>query len=437
MLRTWTVVVLAALTTSLTTGRPSKADPIDLVRTALEQACFAETPSEVHAMVRNLADTSAWPPPRVWMSMLGWRVDLMLPIGELVVEQVPRRNEGRVRVELSEGRRSAVLAVADALCRINAARRLIFEHGSAAWIEVLDGELQPTGDREPLNSPVPEGRDHGGVRVALVDTGVNYTLEEIAARLARDSDNRLIGYDFWDMDTRPFDADLGRSRFFPGHHGTQTAALLLRTTPVASIAVYRYPYSDMDRMGALVRDVSAHGIRLVNVSLTGRRAQDWLAFEEAIAAHPELLVIAAAGNDGRNLDERPVFPAAFTLPNILTVTAAAEDGTLVPGANWGPRSVDLMAPAETITTTGFDGRPVTVSGSSYAAVRVTAMAACLLKVHPDWNATRLKQAIIAESTPSPHADRVARGFLSEDALSVSVDCAAGTPDRRVVRYGGG
>ncbi len=44
------------------------------------------------------------------------------------------------------------------------------------------------------------------VRVALVDSGVNYQLDAINSRLARQDDGSLIGYDFWDMDELPFDA---------------------------------------------------------------------------------------------------------------------------------------------------------------------------------------------------------------------------------------
>ena len=45
------------------------------------------------------------------------------------------------------------------------------------------------------------------VREALVDSGVNYQLDAISSRLARQNDGSLIGYDFWDMDELPFDAE--------------------------------------------------------------------------------------------------------------------------------------------------------------------------------------------------------------------------------------
>ena len=45
------------------------------------------------------------------------------------------------------------------------------------------------------------------VRVALVDSGVNYQLDAINSCLAPQNDGSLIGYDFWDMDELPFVAE--------------------------------------------------------------------------------------------------------------------------------------------------------------------------------------------------------------------------------------
>ena len=57
--------------------------------------------------------------------------------------------------------------------------------------------------------PVPPGKDPGGVAVALVDTGVNYTLPEISNRLARSPDGEILGFDFQDNDRLPFDLEPG------------------------------------------------------------------------------------------------------------------------------------------------------------------------------------------------------------------------------------
>ena len=90
-----------------------------------------------------------------------------------------------------------------------------------------------------------------------------------------------------------------------------------------------------------------------------------------------------------------IYPASLRLDNLLTVTSSDDSGLPARGSNWGREGVDLAVPAEEVLVTGFDGRVRKASGSSYAAVRVSAVAACLLAAHPEWTASELKSAILA------------------------------------------
>ena len=54
--------------------------------------------------------------------------------------------------------------------------------------------------------PVPAGRDPGGIAIALIVTGVDYTHPEIKDRLARDGEGDIIGIDLIDGDNRPYAA---------------------------------------------------------------------------------------------------------------------------------------------------------------------------------------------------------------------------------------
>lgn len=51
---------------------------------------------------------------------------------------------------------------------------------------------------------VPPRGDPGGVAVAIIGNGIDYTRPEIAARLARDGEGEIIGWDFLDNDRRPY-----------------------------------------------------------------------------------------------------------------------------------------------------------------------------------------------------------------------------------------
>src|SRR5438093_11375417 len=85
--------------------------------------------------------------------------------------------------------------------------------------------------------PVPAGRDPGGVAIALISAGIDYTLPQVAQRLARDGEGELIGWDLEDGDRKPFDLSNGSTRQESGGDGTLIASLLsgargLRLVPV-------------------------------------------------------------------------------------------------------------------------------------------------------------------------------------------------------------
>ncbi|MDH3449824.1 MAG: S8/S53 family peptidase [Gammaproteobacteria bacterium] len=284
-------------------------------------------------------------------------------------------------------------------CSLQVARRINYtEQGQAIDIDTLDDDLAPRGDPDLLNPPLQfSERDadkvlkHPGdtppLRVAIVDSGVNYLLPEINRRLARDDDNRLVGFDFWEMDDLPFDAHPVDSGFFLQRHGTRTASILLREAPGIELVPYRYPRPDMSRMQALIEHADENQVGIVGMPLGSNRQEDWGAFERAARAHPHMLFIVSAGNDGRDIDERPVYPAAIGLDNMLVVTSADDFVRPAERTNWGRISVDYLVPAERIEATDYSGAATRVSGSSYAVARVTALAARIKMARRDRHAT--------------------------------------------------
>jgi Subtilase family len=421
----WTLGALAL-------GRAAAADePARLVRGALDLACAARGRDDFQRLGNRLVGGRPAVRPEVANLTWGRRWTYSLHGGRLVLDWIaPRGRLPRIQLQYDGGQpgRPEILAIIDHRCTLQTARRLHYDpDGAAAWLEELDDALQPNGHREPLNPPVPAHADPGGLTVAIVDTGVNYLLPEINRRLARDAGGMLLGYDFWDLDARPFDVHPRRSLFFPDHHGTMIASIVLSEAPVARLLPYRYPRPDMTRLGDLVEHAASHGARIVNLSLSSFRREEWAAFEAAAARHPEILFMVAAGNDDRDIDQRPVYPAGLALDNLITVTAARADGHLARGVNWGPRTVDLMVEAEGMVALGFDGRVGPVSGSSYATARVTAMAACLLAARPDSSVATLRAQIFGLAKAPAATGYVAEGFIGSSAAQNRGACFSGTP----------
>ena len=64
------------------------------------------------------------------------------------------------------------------------------------------------------------------------------------------------------------------------------------------------------------------------------------------------IVVASAGNNGRNIDLTPSYPASLADPAVLAVAAQAQDGVLWQLSNTGLLSVDLAAPGARISVHG-------------------------------------------------------------------------------------
>ena len=384
----------------------------------VEQPLDAEAMAEALSPGAELVDDEPW---KMGGRDFGWRRrftladDGLLEITRLGIWGGMRR----IEIQYTIGERPEIMAVVRNDCAIVMVRRLRYDaHGRPEAIEFLGPDFTPTGESELLNPPAPMGSDPGGVTVALIDSGVNYLLPAINDRLARNGDGGLLGYDYWDMDDRPFDADPARSPFLPQRHGTRVASVILAEAPETRLIPYRYPRPDLSRMAALVADAASHGAAIVNLAMGSNKPGPWQAFAEAMADNPDILFVVSAGNDDRNLDRRPVYPAAFKADNMLVITSADGFGEPAPGSNWGKGTVDLLVPGERVAVIDFRGRAAVASGASFAAPRVTALAARLLIRNPDWTAADLKAAIIARARLIDGAGRVTSryGFLDLEAL---------------------
>ena len=347
-------------------------------------------------------------------------VRLLLPGADrLTVER--RQFRGRLRqfrvayaVRDGDRLRPSFQAIADGGCTVRSGRAIRTEGDAWRYLDQLEGDLETLKWTETLQAPWPAGVDPGGVRVALVDSGLAYDLPSFRDRLARDGEGKPLGYDYWDLDPWPYDGDVSRGPFLPIRHGTAVASILAREAPDAALVPFRYPRPDMSRMGELVARAVQAGVRILAMPLGSSKPEDWRAFERALRGR-DILAIVSAGNDGRDIDREPVYPAALALENIVTVTSADAFGRLASGSNWGAETVDVMVPAENLEIVDFRGASGKASGSSYAVPRLAALAARILARHPGLGAAELKARILARATPSPfeRKDVVSAGWIPD------------------------
>lgn len=330
------------------------------------------------------------------------RARTALLVGPLQIEiqsLFPGDRLRRVTVEISDTKPFASISV-DNRCHFTEAREIIYgQDGRADRIRVYAADLKTVTSEIELNPDIPKGTDPGGVSIGLIDSGVNYTLEEFNVNLARNADGALIGRDFWDGDHKPFDVDLGRSDFFPLHHGSAVMSVLIKEAPMARVIPVRYPRPDMTKMSDAVTWLASQGVRIVNLAMGSNSQLEWQAFQETAEKHPRILFIVSAGNNGRDIDKIPVYPASLPLPNTIVVTSSSLDGRLAQGSNWGHEHVDIMVPGERVNVIDHRGAPGKASGSSFAVPRVSALAVRVLAKNPDWHGSEIREWILKRARP--------------------------------------
>jgi hypothetical protein len=95
------------------------------------------------------------------------------------------------------------------------------------------------------------------------------------------------------------------------------------------------------------RDEDGHRIRVANISMGSMDQPSSLALSQALqrARNEDLLVVASAGNDGKDINMHTRWPSSSEEPNVLTVEVRDYEGRAIGGMNYGFGTVDLGAPA--------------------------------------------------------------------------------------------
>ncbi|MBC7430270.1 MAG: S8 family serine peptidase, partial [Bacteriovorax sp.] len=112
-----------------------------------------------------------------------------------------------------------------------------------------------------------------------------------------------------------------------------------------------------------------------------------------------ILVVAAAGNEESNIDDKrkAYFPASYGLKNIISVTAYDEDLKILSSSNYGRQSVDIFAPGYRIKSSLQNGRAGYLTGTSQATAFVTGVAALIKSQYPNIPTEKLKEIIKASA----------------------------------------
>ena len=107
-----------------------------------------------------------------------------------------------------------------------------------------------------------------------------------------------------------------------------------------------------------------------------------------------ILFVAAAGNDGANMDALPSYPGAYRAANLVSVAATGNDDALASFSNYGAGTVDLGAPGVNIASTYPNSSYALMSGTSTAAPYVAGAAALVLAACDSLDTPALRAALV-------------------------------------------
>ncbi|MDQ3798843.1 MAG: S8 family serine peptidase [Acidobacteriota bacterium] len=268
------------------------------------------------------------------------------------------------------------------------------------------------------------------VVVANIDTGMKYTHEDLAANMwtnpgetngngIDDDGNGFVddyyGYDFFFNDPNPLDENghgthTGGTIGAVGNNGVGVVGVNWNVR-IMAIKIY-----DNDGFGTTstmlinaynyIRMMKNRGvnIRVTNNSYSG--CDEACGYDQATKdaldamGNAGILNVFAAGNDNRNIEAMPAYPASYTSPSILSVAASTSTDTRAGFSNFGSTSVDLAAPGVGILSTVMSSANYgTLSGTSMAAPHVAGAAALLSAYNPNLSPASLKATLMNTVDP--------------------------------------
>jgi subtilisin family serine protease len=234
--------------------------------------------------------------------------------------------------------------------------------------------------------------------VAVVDTGIDPNHPFL-------KDNLYVANS--KASVKNYGIDFAKSRkdkkqpFDTHGHGTHVSGIIKSVLPNVKIMALKYynpTASGQDNLRSTIAALKYavdHNVDIINYSGGGPEAS----IEELSilkrAEQKGILVVAAAGNEESNIDQRSnaYYPASYGLSNIITVTAHDESLKTLNSSNWGKKSVDISAPGHRIRSALPKKRAGYLTGTSQATAFVSGAAALLMSQYPQLKAKDIKRII--------------------------------------------
>lgn len=296
------------------------------------------------------------------------------------------------------------------------------------------------------------------VIVAILDTGIDLDHADISPNLwsnsgeipengIDDDGNGYVddvhGWDFVDGDNDPSPIVRSEDDFDVASHGTLIAGEIGAVGDngfgVAGVAwnVSLLPIRILGEDGSGLGEDAAKAIRyavnegakVINLSFAGNEPSNALRDAVQYAYERNVVVVAALGNDARDADRDPVYPACLRSTEadwVIGVTALTEQNLGTAFTNYGVECADIAAPGSSIIglsyqndAPGFDQAYTGLwSGTSMASPLVAGASALLFSEYPTLSAGDVRN-ILKLSVDPIRATGFPSGGLGAGLLNVA------------------
>ena len=159
------------------------------------------------------------------------------------------------------------------------------------------------GARANSEPAVPAGLDPGGIAIALLGSGVDYTRAEIAGALARDGEGDPIAWDFTDNDIMPYAAT---------GPGTADAAYFAGAGASIRLVIVKEPAANPAAIGHMAAFTIRTPARILVWPDGAPNRPDWPVLFQAAQRFADRLFIVPAPGAGQSGKAKPTDNIVFT-----------------------------------------------------------------------------------------------------------------------------
>lgn len=154
-----------------------------------------------------------------------------------------------------------------------------------------------------------------------------------------------------------------------------------------------------------IRYAVDNGAKIINTSFGKRYSpnKEWVFDAIEYAAKKDVLIVNAAGNDGKNIDISNTFPndskdlITEFADNVITIGASSyhyDEELVASFSNYGKINVDVFAPGVNIYSTVPNNEYEPLSGTSMAAPSTSGVAALIRSYYPKFTAKEVKYILM-------------------------------------------